>query len=85
VKIRKLQNRNNPDIINIRRKVNRLIKYEVVKKVYHTIFKWLGIIVTDREQFWGAIANDWEIDQLDQYEIGFEEIFEQVVKGKRFT
>jgi hypothetical protein len=58
VTVRKLQNRNNLDIIDIITKLSRLTKYEAIKKVYHTIFKWIGVITTGKEQIWEAIRMD---------------------------
>jgi hypothetical protein len=57
----------------------------VIKKGYHTIFKWLRVLTTGREQFSEAIAVKWEYDQLYQYKISFEEILDQAIKELRFT
>jgi hypothetical protein len=37
------------------------------------------------KQFLEAIASDWKLNQLDQYEISFEELFNQLIKRRRFT
>jgi hypothetical protein len=83
--VRKLKNRNNPDIIELRKKLNTVTKYKAIKKSYQTISKWFGLIFNGREQFWEAIAMDCEYDELDNYEIRFEELFDKFIKGKRFT
>jgi hypothetical protein len=32
-----------------------------------------------------AIATDWKLDQLDQFKVRYEDIFEQMIKDQRFT
>jgi DeoR/GlpR family transcriptional regulator of sugar metabolism len=39
IAIRMLKNRNNPSIIEVRKKLNPNTKYEATKKAYQTIFK----------------------------------------------
>jgi hypothetical protein len=38
-----------------------------------------------REQLWEVIVLDWELDQKDQYEFSFKELFKQFINGELFT
>jgi hypothetical protein len=65
--------------------MQQTLKYEVARKSCKTIFKWLGVMVTEREQFWEASPTEAILNQLNHYEISFEEIRNQVVKEKKLT
>jgi hypothetical protein len=49
-------NRNNPEINNYRRSMQKTIEYKIMKRSYEIISKWVCVIVIDKEQFLEAIA-----------------------------